>query len=226
MIAQGSVADVVTAPGSRIAPFLRDGGKIHERVRPQIDLDAMFAKGRIHLETNTVHTVHPLSVDVPRGRLTVVTGVSGSGKTTMVLETLVPALRSSIGGAALPASARSIDAEGVSKVELIDATPIGSNIRSTVATYCGIHDDLRRASRRPTVPANVASGPARSRTIRADCVAPPAMAPVRSRWMFSFFPTSMSNVPTAGGRVMRMRPMASVWNARMASRARCRSSWR
>lgn len=145
VIAQGSVADVVTAPGSRIAPFLRDGGKIHERVRPTIDLDAMFAKGRIHLETNTVHTVHPLSVDVPRGRLTVVTGVSGSGKTTMVLETLVPALRSSIGGAALPASARSIDAEGVSKVELIDATPIGSNIRSTVATYCGIHDDLRRA---------------------------------------------------------------------------------
>ena len=145
VIAQGSVADVVTAPGSRIAPFLRDGGKIHERVRPIIDLDAMFAKGRIHLETNTVHTVHPLSVDVPRGQLTVVTGVSGSGKTTMVLETLVPALRSSIGGTALPASARSIDAEGVSKVELIDATPIGSNIRSTVATYCGIHDDLRRA---------------------------------------------------------------------------------
>lgn len=89
VIAQGAVADVMTAPGSQIAPFLRDGGKIHERARPQIDLDAMFAKGRIHLETNTVHTVHPLLVDIPRGRLTVVSGVSGSGKTTMVLETLV-----------------------------------------------------------------------------------------------------------------------------------------
>lgn len=102
VIAQGSVVDVVTAPGSQIAPFLRDGGKIHERVRPQIDLDAMFAKGRIHLETNTVHTVHPLLVDIPRGRLTVVSGVSGSGKTTMVLETLVPALRSAVDGTVFP----------------------------------------------------------------------------------------------------------------------------
>ncbi|WP_291534399.1 excinuclease ABC subunit A [Bifidobacterium sp. UBA6881] len=145
VVAQGSVADVVAASGSRIAPFLRDGGAVHERVRPRVEADAMFADGRIHLESNAVHTVRPLSVDVPRGRLTVVTGVSGSGKTTMVSETLVPALRSVIGGAALPASARSIDADGVSKAELIDATPIGSNIRSTVATYCGIHDDLRRA---------------------------------------------------------------------------------
>ncbi len=145
VIAQGAVADVMTAPGSQIAPFLRDGGKIHERARPQIDLDAMFAKGRIHLETNTVHTVHPLLVDIPRGRLTVVSGVSGSGKTTMVLETLVPALRSAADGTVSPSSIRLIDADGISKVELIDATPIGANIRSTVATYCGVHDDLRRA---------------------------------------------------------------------------------
>ena len=135
----------MTAPGSQIAPFLRDGGKIHERARPQIDLDAMFAKGRIHLETNTVHTVHPLLVDIPRGRLTVVSGVSGSGKTTMVLETLVPALHSAADGTVFPSSIRLIDADGISKVELIDATPIGANIRSTVATYCGVHDDLRRA---------------------------------------------------------------------------------
>ncbi|OKY85539.1 MAG: excinuclease ABC subunit A [Bifidobacterium sp. 56_9_plus] len=132
VIAQGAVADVMTAPGSQIAPFLRDGGKIHERARPQIDLDAMFAKGRIHLETNTVHTVHPLLVDIPRGRLTVVSGVSGSGKTTMVLETLVPALRSAADGTVFPSSIRLIDADGISKVELIDATPIGANIRSTV----------------------------------------------------------------------------------------------
>ena len=145
VIAQGAVADVMTAPGSQIAPFLRDGGKIHERARPQIDLDAMFAKGRIHLETNTVHTVHPLLVNIPRGRLTVVSGVSGSGKTTMVLETLVPALRSAADGTVSPSSIRLIDADGISKVELIDATPIGANIRSTVATYCGVHDDLRRA---------------------------------------------------------------------------------
>ena len=145
VIAQGAVADVMTAPGSQIAPFLRDGGKIHERSRPQIDLDAMFAKGRIHLETNTVHTVHPLLVDIPRGRLTVVSGVSGSGKTTMVWEALVPAWRSAADGTVFPSSIRLIDADDISKVELIDATPIGANIRSTVATYCGVHDDLRRA---------------------------------------------------------------------------------
>ena len=145
VIAQGTVRQVIDTPGSRIAPFLAHGGNVHKRVRGITDDREMFSAGRIHMETGRMHTVGPLSVDIPRGRLTVVTGVSGSGKTTMVLEMLMPALRSRIDGSACPSQVRVLDADGVAKANLIDATPIGANVRSTVATYCGIHDDLRRA---------------------------------------------------------------------------------
>ena len=143
VIAQGTVEQVESCPESRIAPFLtgKDQVRVHARVRPE----EMFDLGRIHLETGALHTVRPLSVDIPRGRLVVVTGVSGSGKTTLVLETLVPALKAMAAGEPLPGHVRSIDAEGIARAELIDATPIGANVRSTVATYADVHDELRRA---------------------------------------------------------------------------------
>ena len=145
VIAQGTVPQVIDTRESRIAPFLAQGGNVHDRVRDNIDAHEIFSAGRIHMETDRLHTVGPLSVDIPRGRLTAVTGVSGSGKTTMVLEMLMPALQSRIDRSPQPTQVRLLEADGVSKAHLIDATPIGANIRSTVATYCGVHDDLRRA---------------------------------------------------------------------------------
>ena len=114
-------------------------------VRPRCPEGQLFERGTIHLETNVLHTVHALSVDLPVNRLTAVTGVSGSGKTTLVLEELIPALNSANTGENLPASVRGIDPAGIVRAQLIDATPIGANVRSTVATYCGVLDDLRRA---------------------------------------------------------------------------------
>ncbi|WP_307979891.1 ATP-binding cassette domain-containing protein [uncultured Senegalimassilia sp.] len=114
-------------------------------VRPRCPENQLFERGTIHLETNVLHTVHALSVDLPVNRLTAVTGVSGSGKTTLVLEELIPALNSANAGETLPASMRGIDPAGIVRAQLIDATPIGANVRSTVATYCGVLDDLRRA---------------------------------------------------------------------------------
>ena len=105
----------------------------------------LFDQGTLHLVTDRIHTVQPLDVQIPQGRLTVVTGVSGSGKTTMVLESLIPALTAHIQGAPLPAHVKSIQAEGIRQVKLIDATPIGINVRSTVATYAGVHAELRKA---------------------------------------------------------------------------------
>ena len=104
----------------------------------------MFDLGRIHLSTNQIHTVKPLEVDFPKGRLIAVTGVSGSGKTTMVLESLIPGLEASIKGEKLPGHVNRVSAEGISQVKLIDATPIGINVRSTVATYANVHDELRK----------------------------------------------------------------------------------
>ena len=142
VIAQGPVNALESNPSSQIGPFL--SGKAETDLRPHAARDEMFSQGTIRLSTASIHTVKPLKIDIPKGRLTVVTGVSGSGKTTMVLESLIPALEASIAGAALPAHIREIRAEGIAHVKLIDATPIGINVRSTVATYAGVHDELRK----------------------------------------------------------------------------------
>ena len=142
VIAQGTVSSVEANPVSQIGPFL--SGKAETMLRPRTAKTKLFAKGCIHLSTAQIHTVKPLEIDLPKGRLTVVTGVSGSGKTTMVLESLVPALEARIGGGVLPAHIRAVAAEGIAHVKLIDATPIGINVRSTVATYAGVHDELRK----------------------------------------------------------------------------------
>ena len=142
VIAEGSIEDVSKNPESVIGPYLSD--QYEARIRPVLQKASMFEKGVIHLETGKIHTVHPLDVRIPMGRLTVVTGVSGSGKTTMVLESLIPALRAKISGQKLPAHVKNIEAEGITQVKLIDATPIGINVRSTVATYANVHDGLRK----------------------------------------------------------------------------------
>ena len=142
VIAQGDIPAIEAAPTSQIGPFL--AGRAETKMRRCAAKDELFAGGAICMSTSRIHTVKPLKVEIPRGRLTVVTGVSGSGKTTMVLESLIPALEASINGAALPEHIRSIEADGIAHVKLIDATPIGVNVRSTVATYAGVHDELRK----------------------------------------------------------------------------------
>ncbi len=138
----GDMQAAVKSKISKIAPFMRGGANCN--LRQRASMDEMFALGTIHLETNSLHTVKPLQVDIPKGRLTVVTGVSGSGKTTMVLECLMPALMANAEGSKLPPQVRTINAEGVRRANLIDASPIGINIRSTVATYSGVLDELRK----------------------------------------------------------------------------------
>ena len=142
IIARGTVEEVAGNAHSKIGPYL-DGTR-KEKLRPQVSAEQLFAEGAIRLSTNAIHTVKPLEVAIPKGRLTVVTGVSGSGKTTLILESLIPALEAKIGGKKLPEHVRTIEAEGIGQVKLIDATPIGINVRSTVATYANVHDELRK----------------------------------------------------------------------------------
>ena len=142
IIAEGSPAELQQNCASQIGPFFSKSTNI--RAREQIEQEQLFSLGKIHLSTAGIHTVKPLEVDIPKGRLTVVTGVSGSGKTTLVLESLVPGLDAAIHGRPLPSHVRSVQADGIQQIKLIDATPIGINVRSTVATYANIHDELRK----------------------------------------------------------------------------------
>ena len=142
VIAQGTVPQIIADKASMIGPFL--GERAGRRIRSVIEPDEVFAEGKLHLSTDRIHTVKPLEADIPKGRLTAVTGVSGSGKTTMVLESLIPGLEAALNGEPLPEHVKKIDAEGIAHVKLIDASPIGINVRSTVATYANVHDELRK----------------------------------------------------------------------------------
>ncbi len=142
VVAEGSIEEISNNGSSQIGPFL--SGKADVNVRPRIPEQELFSFGRITLSTGPIHTVKPLEVTIPKGRLTAVTGVSGSGKTTLILESLIPALEAAIAGTKLPSHVYSIQADGIRQVKLIDATPIGNNVRSTVATYANVHDELRK----------------------------------------------------------------------------------
>ena len=142
VIAEGTISDIVENKVSRIGAFLKPG--YAKRLRPVIQENDLFEHGAISLSTGAIHTVKPLKVNIPKGRLTVVTGVSGSGKTTLILESLVPGIEAAIEKTPLPSHVLSVDPAGISQVKLIDATPIGINVRSTAATYANVHDELRK----------------------------------------------------------------------------------
>ena len=142
VIAQGTIEEIEQNGASQIGAFL--AGEVGVPLNMQPSSEGIFEEGTIHLSTEAIHTVKPLEVDIPKGKLTVVTGVSGSGKTTMVLESLIPGLEAQIAGRKLPEHVKSVRAEGISHIKLIDATPIGINVRSTVATYANVHDELRK----------------------------------------------------------------------------------
>ncbi len=148
VIAEGTITDIAKNKDSRIGAFLKP--ECTKRLRPVIMEDRLFEHGAVSLSTGAIHTVKPLEVKIPKGRLTAVTGVSGSGKTTLILESLVPGMEAAIAKVPLPSHVLSVDPAGISQVKLIDATPIGINVRSTAATYANVHDELRKVFAKTT----------------------------------------------------------------------------
>ena len=142
IIGEGSIDDIIKNNNSLIGPYL--DGKEEVRVREKIAKEDIFKLGKISLSTDSIHTVKPLSIDIPKGRLTTITGMSGSGKTTLILESLYPAIKAKLNDVSMPSHIKDLKADWVNKIDLIDATPIGNNVRSTVATYSGVFDDLRK----------------------------------------------------------------------------------
>ena len=142
IIGEGSIDDIIKNNNSLIGPYL--DGKEEVRVREKIAKEDIFKLGKISLSTDSIHTVKPLSIDIPKGRLTTITGMSGSGKTTLILESLYPAIKAKLNNVSMPSHIKDLKADWVNKIDLLDATPIGNNVRSTVATYSGVFDDLRK----------------------------------------------------------------------------------
>jgi len=139
LVAQGTPADVAATAGTRIGGYL-DGTAalvVRERRRPEPDA------GELVVEVSNLFNLTEVEAHFPRNRMTAVTGVSGAGKTALVLDSLVPALRAGLDGEPLPAHVRTVDAAGIDRIVVVDATPIGANDRSTPATYSTAFDDIR-----------------------------------------------------------------------------------
>ncbi|MCH5463953.1 excinuclease ABC subunit UvrA [Levilactobacillus tujiorum] len=142
VVDQGTVAEIAHSQRSLIAPFLNGTSQLRER--PQLSEQALWQKGSLALEVQHRFNIDDVAVKFPKNRLTTVTGMSGAGKTTLVLDSLIPGIEAEVDHRPLPTHVKALDRAGIRHVVKVDSVPVGKNVRSTVATYTDILNRLRK----------------------------------------------------------------------------------
>lgn len=140
LVAQGTVEDICAAPRSITGDYLSGRKKIEiPRARRAGSGNYLEIKGA---RQNNLQNV---DVKIPLGVMTCVTGISGSGKSSLVNEILYKKLAAELNGARMRAGAHReiLGLEHVDKVIGIDQSPIGRTPRSNPATYTGVFTDIR-----------------------------------------------------------------------------------
>ena len=140
IVAIGTPDEIMKADGSLTADYLSGRRRIEvseKRRKPR--------RGSLKLTGATENNLHNVTLEVPFGTLTVVTGVSGSGKSSLVTDTLAPALANRVNHAHRRTGAykKITGLDKIDKVINIDQSPIGRTPRSNPATYIGLWDDIR-----------------------------------------------------------------------------------
>ena len=214
VIAQGTVERSCAANpavADRAVPVRREGACR----RAHAPAAHLFAEGRIRLSTGPLHTVQPLDADIPEGP------AGGRDRRVRLRQDHAgarePDPRARGGGRrprSCPSTCARVDAEGISQVRS-SSTPRRSaaNVRSTVATYANVHDELRKRLRpHAGGQGERLDAPAISPTTPAGCAAPSATAPVDHQlWTCSSCPTWTSRAPPAAAPAMRPTPAAMHW---------------
>ncbi|MDD6730495.1 MAG: excinuclease ABC subunit UvrA, partial [Eggerthellaceae bacterium] len=141
VVAAGTPAQIMQATGSLTADYLTGRRKIEvpaKRRHPR--------KGTLALTGARENNLKNVSISIPLGTLTLVTGVSGSGKSSLVTDTLAPLLANKVNHAhrRCGAYAKIRGVDKIDKVVNIDQSPIGRTPRSNPATYVGLWDDIRK----------------------------------------------------------------------------------
>ena len=135
---QGTPTQIAQDPDSKIGPYLN--GSADLLARPVVDAPA---DQEISFEVTEYYNLTDVAGRLPVNRLSAVTGFSGAGKTSLVLDSLVPAIKAQAKGLGLPKQVKQLNAP-LKEVVGVDAAPIGKTMRSTVATYTSIMDNLRK----------------------------------------------------------------------------------
>lgn len=137
IIATGTPAQLAKNKNSLIGPYLNGTAELIARPIQPVDT------AKITIAVSEHYNLHDVKVDLPLNRLTAVTGFSGAGKTSLILDSLVPAIKAKAKGEGLPAQVSELDSP-LKDVVSVDASPIGKTTRSTTATYTSIMDNLRK----------------------------------------------------------------------------------
>lgn len=137
IIATGTPAQLAKNKNSLIGPYLNGTAELIARPIQPVD------PAKITIAVSEHYNLHDVKVDLPLNRLTAVTGFSGAGKTSLILDSLVPAIKAKAKGEGLPAQVSELDSP-LKDVISVDASPIGKTTRSTTATYTSIMDNLRK----------------------------------------------------------------------------------
>lgn len=142
VVAAGCPSDVADKGTTLTGAYLSGSKQVRGRSRrPVPHKDSAFLRVNVF----RLHNLDHVSAAFPLNRMTAVTGVSGAGKTALIFDSLVPAVKAELGGQRLPKHVSALTGAGsVRRVLNVDAAPIGRNSRSTPATYTGLFDDVRR----------------------------------------------------------------------------------
>ena len=140
VVASGTPEEVAATEGSLTADYLSGRRAIavpQQRRKPK--------RGSLKLTGASENNLNNVTLSVPFGTLTVITGVSGSGKSSLITDTLAPALANRVNHAHRRTGAyrKITGVENIDKVINIDQSPIGRTPRSNPATYIGLWDDIR-----------------------------------------------------------------------------------
>lgn len=142
LVVAGPPSLVMNHPQSTTARYLNGRDSVQRATKLR---DATGAKW-LELDGATLHNLQDVSVRLPLGRLICITGVSGSGKSSLIYETLGAAIQRHLGSpSVVPGPYKSLRGlEHLQQIVRVDQASIGRSPRSNAATYTGIFDDIRR----------------------------------------------------------------------------------
>lgn len=141
IVAEGSLEDISASQKSITAQYLRK-----EKVISLENIERKQSHNSIYISGAKTNNLNDINIDIPLNKLVAVTGVSGSGKSSLINHTLIPGVNSKLNNSKIPEKTefnKILGEENIDKLISIDQSPIGKTPRSNPATYTGLFTHIR-----------------------------------------------------------------------------------